>query len=191
EKLFILSENNEYVGKSKDKYNNDEDNKDNEKDFEHKKEYNFSLETLSVKEFKTYFKLLNSNDQENWAQDKTQLRVLLWLSPNTVYADEDLESLETMECALHLLFYAQNGQDIQHHQISSHVKYAQLPKTIADAILFKLLIKEQEVKFSIRFKTSGTSRDNHSNSNGHRKRNDKKSENGKEETDGCWDEATN
>lgn len=67
EKLSILSKDNEYMGKSEDKYNDDED-KDNKRvdnDVEHKEEHNLSLETLSVKELKTYFKLLNSNNQVN------------------------------------------------------------------------------------------------------------------------------
>lgn len=72
-RLSILSEDNEYVSKGKDEYDDDEDNEDNEgvnNNLEHKEEHNFFLETLSVKELKTYFKLLNSNDQENWAQDE-------------------------------------------------------------------------------------------------------------------------
>lgn len=67
EKLSILSKDNEYMGKSEDKYNDneDKDSKRVDNDVEHKEEHNLSLETLSVKKLKTYFKLLNSNNQVN------------------------------------------------------------------------------------------------------------------------------
>ena len=93
--------------------------------------------------------MFDSAEQEKLAQYEINLRALLRLSPDKVYADEDLDLPETMERALRLPFYARNEQDAQHQRISPHVKYMRRPKDIADSISSKLAIEKQEVKSSL------------------------------------------
>ena len=60
------------------------------------------------------------------------LWALLILDPTKVYDVKDLEDKMTLDCALQLLFAARYGQKRQHLQISPHITYNKLKKSVAE-----------------------------------------------------------
>ncbi|MCJ1266242.1 hypothetical protein MMC22_006125 [Lobaria immixta] len=82
-----------------------------------------SVESVTVKALKGHYNKLSAREQEEWSPADMNLRALLSLDPDKVYAVEDLNDELTLDRALRLLFAARFVQRNQHLQISPHIAF--------------------------------------------------------------------
>ena len=74
------------------------------------------------------------------------LRQLLGLAPDQVYALADLENCDVLDRTLRLLYRARFGQVNQNIWISSHINYNKLSAAVSAVIKVKLHLEKAEVQ---------------------------------------------
>lgn len=98
-----------------------------------------TLETKSRKAIIREFKKLSKAEQEDYDQARMNLRRLLAFDPHKVYVDDDLNSEETLDRALSLLYRQRFGQKREELRISPHINYYALHPKVAEAVEKKVL----------------------------------------------------
>jgi hypothetical protein len=108
-----------------------------------------------MKIMKIEYDKLTTLKQEQYSQEKMNLRRLLKLSLTKIYTMKDLNDSDVLNRALRLLFVTRYEQITQHMRISSHVEYDKLSKNVIRVIRIKMKKKNYQLQKCLKiFKNS-------------------------------------